>query len=440
VSALISRARAYGLALVWLLSVAGLFAAPAWTQTLAVVLLVLYLASVVSELRRETLIVTLFIALLTGLLVAFDGDLGSAATGLERTLLFAALLPTLRLVRATARGLPPVLATQERLAALPPRRADVGIVLGAHVFGSMLNTGAFAIMSAVVPDDAAAPRRRAAAQAALRGMNIAILWSPFFVGFAVAVTYVPGVPAWQIMSLGLALVCGAVVVGLLMFARPIEPGAIPVVLTCLMPIAPTMFIAIGAVAVCGLMTGLTALASVIVVMPVLCAGAWLLVGARVPAVLDETWRGMRHMGDDLLLITAAMTLGTVAENAPALQGALASLVGDNLTAPAILALLVFSMLIPAVIGIHPMITGSVMLAALSALPLAVSDLALMEAMLVGWALGSMVSISSLSVVTSGAMFSTPPLKLAYGPNLPYAIVVAAFAVVVLSLVDFVLRS
>ena len=36
-------------------------------------------------------------------------------------------------------------------------------------------------------------------------MSMAILWSPFFVAFAVAASYLPMVPPWQIFALGFVL-------------------------------------------------------------------------------------------------------------------------------------------------------------------------------------------------------------------------------------------
>ena len=54
-----------------------------------------------------------------------------------------------------------------------------------------MNIGAFALVSAALPSDAGEQRRQVAAEAALRGMNAAVLWSPFFISFAVAGIYLP---------------------------------------------------------------------------------------------------------------------------------------------------------------------------------------------------------------------------------------------------------
>src|SRR3546814_6648547 len=77
-------------------------------------------------------------------------------------------------------------------------------------------------MGAVMPETATPADRRAAAQAALRGMNIVALYSPFIVGFAVAYTYLPAVPVWQIFTLGGGLAVCGLAIALLMFARSEE--------------------------------------------------------------------------------------------------------------------------------------------------------------------------------------------------------------------------
>jgi len=53
-------------------------------------------------------------------------------------------------------------------------------------------------------------------------------------------------------------------------------------------------------------------------------------------------------------------------------------------------------------------------------------------MVAGWSLGTMVSMSAISVVTTANMFNLAPLQLAYGRNLGYALVTAAAVVAVLS--------
>jgi hypothetical protein len=82
-----------------------------------------------------------------------------------------------------------------------------------------------------------------------------------------------------------------------------------------------------------------------------------------------------------------------------------------------------------------MITGTVMMAAFAGSGLAIADLPLMLAMLFGWGLGSMNSISSLSLITAAQMFRVRPLGLAFGPNLLFTLVFGAVATVVLTVLN-----
>ncbi len=435
---LIVRARPMLMCLVWALVLLDIaLHAPALSR-LAAAGLVLYVALSLRGARRETLVIFSCVTLAVVALVYVGALAESVVAGVERALLFAALLPTLRTTRAAIRRLGAVVRARERLAALPERWGDVGVTLGSHVFGSMLNTGAFAIMSTVVPEQAPPRRRLRAAEASLRGMNTAILWSPFFVGYAVAATYLPSVRPWEIAALGLAMAACVVGIGLSMFTRPMEPRAVGAALGCLAPILPGMAIAGGAVVACGSLTRLSTLEAVLVMMPLLAGLAVAGGGASPREVVHETREGLGRMGDDMLLIVAAMTLGTVAEASEELRAVLDPLLGGAMPPGATLALLTFSILLPAMAGVHPMITGTVVLAALTGVGHGVSDLVLMEAMLVGWGFGSMVSISSLSVVTAGAMYDTAPLRLAYSRNLAYVLVAATVAVAALTAVDALL--
>ena len=104
----------------------------------------------------------------------------------------------------------------------------------------------------------------------------------------------------------------------------------------------------------------------------------------------------------------------------------------------VIAAMLLSQLLPAMVGVHPIISGTVVLAALTSQPLTVAPLLLFQAMVAGWALGTMISMSAISVVTSASMFNIPPHHLAYGRNLPYALAVAGLVVAVLSGLDALL--
>ena len=95
-----------------------------------------------------------------------------------------------------------MLETQKRLAALDGKNAASGIQLTSHLIGSVINIGTFSIIAAALPHNADIKKRSVAAISAMRGMNSSILWSPFFISFAVASIYLPDGFAMGAISLG----------------------------------------------------------------------------------------------------------------------------------------------------------------------------------------------------------------------------------------------
>lgn len=417
---------------VWVAAVILLWIDLGWLHRAAAAALGVVVVLSMLDARRETWMVVALIAALGAVLLAFGADSAEILHGLDRSLVFAALLPTLALTRAVARGMRSVRVAQHRIASLPARWAGIGLLFGAHAFGAVLTTGAFALMGAVMPDNATPADRRAAAQAALRGMNIVALYSPFLVGFAVAYTYLPAVPVWQIFALGGALAACGLAIALLMFARPLSAEGVRAGLGCLAPIALPMGAAAGLVVVAAQLLPVSTLGSVLVVMPALAALHLLGRPHRIAPVLGETRDAMGRLGDDLAIVSAAMILGTLAETAPPVRELVAPWIAAHLPPWAAFGATSGSMVALAIAGVHPMITGTVMMAALAGSGAAIADLPLMAAMLFGWGVGSMNSISSLSLITAAQMFGTRPLGLALGPNLLYALVFGAFTTAVLT--------
>jgi hypothetical protein len=401
IAALNRRWRPPVLLAIWAAAFALLWIDAGWLHRAAATALGVLVVLSVLDARRETLMVfALIAALSTGLLV-LGADAAEILHGLDRSLIFTGLLPTLALTRAVARGL----------------------LFGAHVFGSVLTTGAFALMGSVVPDTASDEDRRAGALAALRGMNTVALYSPFLVGFAVAYTYLPNVPVWQMFTLGGALAACGLTIALLMFARPLSIEGVRAGLGCLAPVALPMGASAVLVVVASQVLPVSTLGAVLVVMPALAILHFITRPHRIAPVLAETRDAMGRMGDDLVIVSAAMILGTLAETAPPIREVIAPWIATHLPPWAAFGATSGSMVMLAIVGVHPMITGTVMMAAFAGSGLAIADLPLMAAMLFGWGIGAMNSISSLSLVAAAQMFRTPQVGLAIGPNLLFALAV-----------------
>ena len=248
--------------------------------------------------------------------------------GLERSLIFAALIPTLALTRATARPrMPRVIRRSARIAALSPESGDIERAAAAAVRLSGLRSRrrrAFAIMSAVLPSDASPERRKSAGAAGPPGNEHrdrggGVLRRSFAVASAAlpsdgSVANHAGRCSGDVLHRDRASdVCET------SNHRRDQSGR-----ACLMPILPRMAIAAGMVIAASLILGLTTLGAVVVVMPLLCYWQMRRRPENTEDVQAETWAGLSRVGPDLVLIAAAMVLGTVAESSEPVQAMLSS--------------------------------------------------------------------------------------------------------------------
>ena len=120
-------------------------------------------------------------------------------------IIFSAFLPSLWLLRATAITMPSVQSTQSLLSKLDPKKILSGIQFTSHFLGSVINIGSFPLLSSVLPKNSKISLRQSAGEASIRGMNTAVLWSPFFVSFAVGQIYLPEMSAWMGIVFGIII-------------------------------------------------------------------------------------------------------------------------------------------------------------------------------------------------------------------------------------------
>ena len=332
-------------------------------------------------------------------------------------LIFACLLPTLTLVRATALTMPSVMETQRRLGQLPAKTSASGLQLASHVLGGVMNIGTFALIAASLPQTAGPERRRVAAEAALRGMNGAVLWSPFFISFAVADIYLPAGIAFG------AIILGLVTAGLFFLvtsALAAPAGARFAVLEAmqpLRPIIPRLLIAVSAVILLAAVTGFTALLAVVTTMPILCVIQMCRRPQTARKIAETFWSLQKGSGDELVIISTSMVIASLAANTTSLSVMLDGLFGQE---PAIwmmiwgLPVLVW---LASVFGVHPVISSAPMLAYFAPSLNAFDAIFIMQAHMIGWAAGTMTSFSSLSVVLVSELFRLPIPILSAGRNL-----------------------
>jgi len=398
----------------------------------------LYLARVLVLVRRPILILSAILLGITALLVCWYGGVEFISSGLQTAPTFAAFFGTVVLLRATADYLPEIANARALFERIEPEHRAGGFLIGTHLLAVVLGPGAYAVTAPIVSNETNDDRRLDAGRTCHRGACLGALWSPFWIAMAVASQYVPQVPLWQVMTLGICFAAAALTLSHVMYAQDPTVRRLGQALYALRPITRPVVICVAVVALLSSTTGLPGIQTLIIGMPVLCLIALARRGRRaILTAAQHTYRGTAFLANEITILTVSLTLGSVLKHVLDATGVAATITAYDWPAIAILAVILTTMSASALVGIHQMVSMTVVLVIFADLPGALSKLVLMESALIGWAFASMIGLSAVSVAAATAMFRIPMEKVIFGPNLKFVIVMIAAATTLLALINAV---
>lgn len=395
-----------------------------WLEAIALILFACLVVLTVSLMRAGSYLIIAVLVVIGIAILPSIPDMAALREAGQFVLVFGCLMPVLTLIRATATSMPSVWQTQKRLAELPANASASGLQLTAHILGGVLNIGTFALISASVPKDADDERRRIAAEAVLRGMNSAVIWSPFFVSFAVGTAYLPaGIETGAILA---GIVTAALFFMVSVTAMAYAGGGVALIaaLLPLTPIASRLAVIFICVIVIGYIFNLTALLAVIVTMPILCAVQIARRPDTARQIASQFSALQRAGGDEFVIISISMVIAALATGSPALNAILISLFGEQPELWLKIWMLPVIVWICSLGGIHPVISSAPLLGFFAPMIGPFEAIFVMQAHMIGWAAGTMTSFSSMSVVTVAEQFSLRPMQLAFGRNLMFSAMLA----------------
>ena len=391
-------------------------ALPSSLMRVALILFLAFLAVACLRLRRQSALIVAALLAIGWLVLPEMPDWPHIEQTASFVLIFACLMPTLTLVRATAMTMPSIKRTQEKLAQLAPAHSAAGLQLASQMLGAVMNIGAFALVSVALPERADEHRRRVAAEASLRGMNAAVLWSPFFISFAVAGIYLPAGFATGAISLG---VMHSLLFFIITAAIAAPAGARFAIAESLKPLAPVasrLFFTILCVIAMSFLTGLTALYAIVATMPLLCIFQMFRRKETALQIVTNFTRLQKSSGDELVIISVSMFIASLAGQTDYLSTILSRFFGAAPEIEVMLFALPVIVWACSVIGIHPVISSAPLLTYFSANLTVYDAVFVAQAHMIGWSTGTMMSFSSLSVVSVAEQFRLKATQLAFGPN------------------------
>ena len=392
-------------------------------RPVAVGLLALYVALTFARAPRANRVIAAACAAACAGLLATGSPVASLYDGAAFALVFMGFLPAIAMIRAAFETGPHLGRLTGGVTARRGAGLKDGVLALSHVTGAVLTLGTFAVVGpalAALADEAA---RRDLAVICLRGMCLAILWTPFTVAMGFAGAHLPQVPLWQAMACGAGLAAAGLLASLGGGRGRADLAAtFAAVRPALAPVAG----AAGLLVAANALTGLGTLQLIIVLMPPLCLAYLAAVApAAAPGALRRVGGDLGRMGGDMLLFGASIAMGFALKANPLFAEALAGLGLERLAPGWIAALLAGLGLVCALAGLHVTVTATIILAVAVGLDGALAPLAVFLLVLFAWSAGAMLSMSSLAVAVGARTADLSPWRLILSPNLGFCAALGA---------------
>ncbi|NKB20066.1 MAG: hypothetical protein GKS01_05910 [Alphaproteobacteria bacterium] len=392
--------------------------------------LALYVVLVLGQIKRRMQILIFCLALsAVGLAALFDGW-QALWEGMEHSVIFAAFFGTVVLLRATADQRPEISKARQLVERLGAQERNSGLMAGSQFLGSVLNVGVMSIFAPIIGRDNSADIRKAAAEACQRGMCLCCLWSPFWLAMALCYEHLPNVALWKIMTLGLSFVMVGFIIAHLLYTREVGIGGSIRAIGALLPVLPAVAAAASVVLLLSATTSLSTLQCLVTGIPLLCLTGLAFQGRHhLVAAIRQSGKGIGTVHSEVVLLTAAILLGKALILAIEKTGFDQTVAALQLPDWGVITAIISTITILAFIGIHQIVTATLVLVLFASIETGVLPLIIMEATLVGWAFSSMTGLSAVSVAVASNMFGVSLEGLAYGPNLRFVAVFGLISII-----------
>ncbi|SME90341.1 hypothetical protein SAMN06265365_101300 [Tistlia consotensis] len=363
-------------------------------------------------------------------------DWPAALAGLDRAAAFAAFLGCLYALRGIVQASPALPTVQSAFVAFRPTARRGALQLLGLLFSVPLAIGAISIIAPLVAKEEDPAIREDIATWALRGVGLAVLFSPFTVCMGIVVS-----------SLGSALpMAWLLIVG---FATALLLAAIPHALgQCRLPrslprafwvalwrvLAPVVLLIVANMTLV-FAGGLTPVRAAILLVPLVGLAVTLRRDRAAQRQTAETiLAAWRRFDAEIAIFVGSLVFAGVVTTIPEVREPVARLT-ELLGPGALIGATVLGIAVMASVGVHMVVTATILLTVFAPFMPDTPHLVLLGlAGLMGWAFGAMAAAGSLSFVAAVNILGVRARRLAFGPNLRFM----AAAMLALGLVGLLL--
>ncbi|MCC7194157.1 MAG: hypothetical protein IT356_01245 [Gemmatimonadaceae bacterium] len=356
--------------------------------------------------------------------------------GIGSAVLFAAFLSAMQMLRVALETSPLAERMRDRFMALPQPEQHDAMTLRTHLVSSVLGAGGLATVVPLVDAGRSPDIRRGLAESALRGVGLAVLWSPFFVAMAVSTRLARDTSLVAAVGSGLAMALAGLALSHALYGGRLRAS-------WLLPLRRTIVESAAlaaAIVMANRLWGIGNLEAVALGIPIIAAAiAWREMRSD-PARLGRRWlSSLEAISVEALVVGSAMVLGEVAKELLA-RGVVA--IPSGIAAwptPLLIALPPVLMLGTSLLGLHPIISASCLLPLLASVE-RLHSLAATGSVLLGWMLCVVLSTFVVPVMYAATLFDVRQGELARGRNLRFCAVFAPIALAYLWALDWALGA
>lgn len=341
---------------------------------------------------------------------------------LRFALVFTVFLPALVFIRETLESSPEIGRARNGFASLPPGERMTGLTVGAQLLGSVLTLGVLAVTAPLVSSDDPEPVRRHAALAVLRGVTLAVPWSPFTIGIVYVLGFRPALSLHEVLLTGFGLSVLYTIISVIQQSGISGLSAIKVSLRVFAPLIQPIVLSVATVLLLATVTPLSTLESVALAMPVLCLARLATIGRYAARnTLVRIYQRIGSTGNELLLFASAVTLGFLIQESGLSERVVSLLALDKMPLPAAIFLLLSAGAVLCLTGMHSILVGTVLATVVAPLDARLPDLVEAHIILFGWMCGAMLSYGSLSIGLATRLFDVSVSRLIFSTNFYYTI-------------------
>jgi len=376
----------------------------------AIVFLCIFAVSAFTRSSFHVRVIFLIAVAISAASMVWLGSTEPLWVGLHRAEVFGAFIPAVIFLRASFQDYSKLFANA-RFNANDRPNPLLRALTGNYALGSLLNVGSLHLLASNLTASLPPKDLPKLAQAAALGVASAVMWSPFFVSMGFVSEMLSQV------SLGLLiLVCLSISVFSLLVFQYFLTGRVsfPDLFSSLYSfkgLALPLLVVTVCVVGCSKLFGFSGAQSVVLVAPLLAVSLMLYRPATIRQTASNAARGMSRISDELLIVIGAMLLSASVGSLPFLRELVASVEPALINPELFILLTVLTLVGLGQIGIHPMIGASILVPLLSAQDFGIHPLIIGAMCVFAWGMSAAVSVWTLPISVSAAVFQVPVTQL-----------------------------